>query len=255
MKEMRLLKSDEIEVRVADSKNGRVHLLLYINSRAAGALLDETYGRENWNLEYHEVAGQPYGRLSIYDEATQRWVYREDTGEEAKISADKSLASDILKRLVVRFGVSELYSTPAIYVEDDGYGCNGYKVSEIEYTEGRKISRLVLVNRFGKEMYRWSAEQPQNSPKSAPKTVTVKDFAKTIEEMTLYCREYYKECQKEHSDYCPWITDFVNYYKAKLGKGDWNGEFRYKEQLKRWIERKVKEREALAYKDNEVTVF
>lgn len=165
MKKIRTLKADEIEVRVGMEKDGKVSFLLYIDSRAATDLLDETYGMENWTIEYKDVAGQIYGRLTIFDEQSGRWVYREDTGSPAKIEKEKSLASDIVKRCIVRFGVTELYSAPKITLPDDGYGNTGYKVSEIKYDDNRNIIHLVIVNRFNKEVFRWDKDKI-NTPKS-----------------------------------------------------------------------------------------
>lgn len=167
MKKIRTLKAEEIEVRVGNVKDGKVSFLLYIDSRAATDLLDETYGMENWTIEYKDVAGQIYGRLSILDEQSGRWVYREDTGSPSKIEKEKSLASDIVKRCIVRFGVTELYSAPKIILTDDGYGNTGYKVSEIEYDNNRNIIHLVIVNRFNKEVFRWDKDKI-NNPKSKP---------------------------------------------------------------------------------------
>lgn len=155
MKRIRTLRADEIEVRAADrTQAGLVHYLLYIDSRAAVSLLDETYGMENWTIEYRDVAGEIYGRLSIYDEESGRWVFREDTGEESNISAAKGRSSDILKRCVARFGVSELYTSPAVYLES---GLKGLKVGEIRYDEGRRITGLKLIDRYGNEVYDWTA--------------------------------------------------------------------------------------------------
>ena len=166
MKKIRTLNPEEIELRVSHVKDGVANHLLFIGSRAATNLLDETYGMENWNLEYKEVNNTIYGRLSIWDEEYGRYVYREDTGEGANISKDKSLASDILKRLIVRFGVSELYTSPKIQIPDDGYGNSGYKVSEISYNENRQITHLVIVNRFNKEVFRWDKDQMSIKPLS-----------------------------------------------------------------------------------------
>ena len=44
MKKIRTLKANEIEVRTAMVKDGKASQLLYIDSRAATDLLDETYG-------------------------------------------------------------------------------------------------------------------------------------------------------------------------------------------------------------------
>lgn len=159
MKKIRTLNPEEIELRVSHVKDGMANHLLFIGSRAATNLLDETYGMENWNLEYKEVNNTIYGRLSIWDEEHKRYVYREDTGEEANISKDKSLASDILKRLIVRFGVSELYTSPKIRIPDDGYGNSGYRVSEINYNDNRQITHILIVNRFNKEVFRWDKDQ------------------------------------------------------------------------------------------------
>ena len=164
MKKIRTLKPDEIELRVSHVKDGVANHLLFICSRAATNLLDETYGMENWNLEYKEVNNTIYGRLSIWDEEHGRYVYREDTGEEANISKDKSLASDILKRLIVRFGVSELYTSPRIKIPDDGYGNSGYRVSEINYNDNRQITHLVILDRFNKEVFRWDKDQISIKP-------------------------------------------------------------------------------------------
>lgn len=168
MKKIRTLNPEEIELRVSHVKDGVANHLLFIGSRAATNLLDETYGMGNWNLEYKEVNNTIYGRLSIWDEEHGRYVYREDTGEEANISKDKSLASDILKRLIVRFGVSELYTAPRIQISDDGHGNSGYKVSEISYNENRQITHLVIVNRFNKEAFRWDKDQTSIKTLSNP---------------------------------------------------------------------------------------
>lgn len=159
MKKIRTLKAEEIEVRVQSVKNGKANMLLYINSRAATDLLDETYGMENWTIEYKEVAGQIYGKLSIWDNDNSRWIFREDTGSESNVEANKGLASDIVKRCIVRFGVTELYSSPKIQIDDDGYGNTGYKVTEITYDDRRNITHLVIANRFGKETFRWDANE------------------------------------------------------------------------------------------------
>lgn len=175
MKKIRTLKADEIEVRVGMEKDGKVSFLLYIDSRAATDLLDETYGMENWTIEYKDVAGQIYGRLTIFDEQSGRWVYREDTGSPAKIEKEKSLASDIVKRCIVRFGVTELYSAPKITLPDDGYGNTGYKVSEVEYDDNRNIIHLVIVNRFNNEVFRWDKDKINTPKTEQPKQPKAED--------------------------------------------------------------------------------
>ena len=158
----RTLKAEEIEVRVQSVKNGKANMLLYIDSRAVTKLLDETVGPMNWQTEFYEVNGQTIGKLGIWDSEKQQWIWKSDTGTESNIEAVKGLISDVYKRMISRWGVVELYSSPKIVLDDDGYGNTGYRVSEILYDSERNITHLVLVNRFGKEVFRWDeGQRPQ----------------------------------------------------------------------------------------------
>ena len=56
--EFRTLKANEIEVRPQSLKNGKAKMLLYIDSRAATELLDETVGNLNWQSDFYEVNGK-----------------------------------------------------------------------------------------------------------------------------------------------------------------------------------------------------
>lgn len=229
MKKIRTLKADEIECRPQSVKNNKATLLLYIDSRAATNLLDETYGMENWTIEYKDVAGQIYGRLSIYDTETNRWIYREDTGSPANIEKEKSLASDILKRTIVRFGVTELYNTPRVEIPDDGYGNSGYKVSEIEYNENREIIHLVITNRFGKEMFRWDiGNKPISQPTTQPTSTEVKkdNPVSNLDALIFFCK------QTKTADNEKELTKFYNYYKDKAN--NWKGIFLPEQMWQRW---------------------
>lgn len=239
MKKIRTLKAEEIEVRPQSIKNGKANMLLYINSRAATDLLDECYGMANWNLEYKDVAGQIYGRLSIYDEETNRWVYREDTGSAGNIEAEKSLASDVVKRCIVRFGVTELYSSPKIQIDDDGYGNTGYKVSEIEYNEDREIIHLVIVNRFNKEVFQWNKGDVTPIYKTVPKQAQnnhktdALDFV--IETDFDKLKNFFKTKQKsidgkEKEE----LVKFKEYYKKKLEDNSWKGDFNVENLWSKW---------------------
>lgn len=236
MKKIRTLKAEEIEVRPQSIKNGKANMLLYINSRAATDLLDECYGMANWNLEYKDVAGQIYGRLSIYDEETNRWVYREDTGSAGNIEAEKSLASDVVKRCIVRFGVTELYSSPKIQIDDDGYGNTGYKVTEINYDSNRNISHLVISNRFNKEVYRWdnnTAVQPTqfkqqvtNNTQEDLEWKEEKPNNKTI--LTEYCSQLTANGFPREQ-----VGNFFRYYEKK--SSTWAGKFDVERLWTNWI--------------------
>lgn len=236
MKKIRTLKAEEIEVRPQSIKNGKANMLLYINSRAATELLDECYGMANWNIEYKDVAGQIYGRLSIYDEETNRWVYREDTGSAGNIEAEKSLASDVVKRCIVRFGVTELYSSPKIQIDDDGYGNTGYKVTEINYDSNRNITHLVISNRFNKEVFRWdnnTAVQPTqfkqqvtNNTQEDLEWKEEKPNNKTI--LTEYCSQLTANGFPREQ-----VGNFFRYYEKK--SGTWAGKFDVERLWTNWI--------------------
>lgn len=203
---------------MADTSSTGVHMLLYITSRSATNLLDETYGPENYNIEYVDVSGQIYCKLSIWDEEHKRYVVRMDTGEEAKISADKSLASDALKRTIVRLGVTELYSGPAIYIPNDGYGNRGYKVSEIEYDSNRNITHIVIVNRFGKEVYRWDeGSKPQTIPTAAP-TAPTQDNAAVLKS---FCSSMKTQPGVDITD----LTGWFKFWNTKIENGEFTGTF------------------------------
>lgn len=236
MKKIRTLKAEEIEVRPQSNKNGKANMLLYINSRAASELLDETYGIENWTIEYKDVAGQIYGRLSVYDEERNRWVFKEDTGSESNVEKEKGLASDILKRCVVRFGVTELYSSPKIQWDDDGYGNSGYRVSEIEYDDRRNITHLVITNRFGKEQFRWDKESTQPTQfihKPKPQTTTDdlewKDETKDNKTLlTEFCT-----MKKQSGTDTAQLKKFYDYYVEKAN--GWKGTFDTERLYNKWV--------------------
>ena len=235
MKKIRTLRAEEIEVRTQSVKNNKANMLLYINSRSATDLLDETYGMENWMIEYKDVAGQIYGRLSVYDTETDRWVVREDTGSESNVEAEKGLASDILKRCIVRLGVTELYSSPKIQWEDDGYGNTGYKVTEIEYDDRRNITHLVIANRFGKEQFRWDRTQKIQMVQQVTNNtqedlewredVPVKDN-KTL--LTEFCGQMTNNGYDRHQ-----VGNFFRYYEKKCGT--WNGKFDVEKLFSNWM--------------------
>lgn len=232
MKKIRTLKAEEIEVRPQSIKNGKANMLLYINSRAATDLLDECYGMANWNLEYKDVAGQIYGRLTIYDEETDRWVYREDTGSAGNIEAEKSLASDVVKRCIVRFGVTELYSSPKIQIDDDGYGNMGYKVTEIEYDSNRNITHLVIANRFNKEVFRWdknATEQPSQY-KSKGYTQTQHNGKDNLTVLKEYCAQLTSN-GFDRSE----VGKFYRFYEKKAN--DWRGAFQVDKLYSAWLQK------------------
>ena len=231
----RTLKADEVEVRPQSIKNGKANMLLYIDSRCVTNLLDETVGCFNWQSEFYEVNGQTIGKLGIWDAEKEQWIWKSDVGTESNIEAEKGLISDTYKRLLSRWGVCELYSSPKIQIDDDGYGNTGYKVTEIEYDENRKITHLVIANRFNKEVFRWEkgSEATQYKPKS---------YAQTTQ-TDLEWKDETKDNLTVLTDYCSQVTangfdrsevgKFFRFYKDKCN--EWRGTFQVDKLFSAWM--------------------
>ena len=214
MNRPRTLYANEIDVRVQSVRNGKANMLLYIDSRAATDLLDETYGMENWTMEYKDVAGQIYGRLSVYDGENNRWIYREDTGSESNVEAQKGLSSDILKRCLVRYGVTELYSAPKIVLDDDGYGNIGYKVSHIAYNDKRDIVELTIANRFGKTVYNYCYPLEGNVSAEQANEPTLQPSTAIMDNLTVL-KNFCTATKGVEGVDISQLTKFFNFYKDK----------------------------------------
>ena len=228
-----LLTPEDIEVRVATTRNGKTTLLLFQDSRCAMRAVDKQFGNFGWQMDYKVVGDQIYGTLSIYDEEKDIWVAKSDTGDKSNISEDKGQSSDILKRCIVRWGYArELYTAPKIVVDDDGYGCSGYKVSEINYDGNRKIIHLVLVNRFGKEVFRWDegqrpqVTQVQQRVVAAPQNVQTDALDYVVEtEMDKLKKFYQSKFRTMSPEEQKIFTEFKDFYKNKIEKSGWKGNF------------------------------
>ena len=159
------LTPNQIEVRpTGTTPKGQCTLLLYIDSRCASNILDETVGALNWSIEYKPIGDKVFGRLSIYDEERNIWVPKEDTGSASDLEADKGLSSDILKRCLARWGCDYLYTAPKIKIQcPDTYYFNdkmtmSFSVRSIDYV-GKQISQLTIVDRFDNVVFDWTINQ------------------------------------------------------------------------------------------------
>lgn len=239
----RTLRADEIEVRPSHVKEGKANMLLYIDSRAVVSLLNETVGNMNWQSEFYGVNGQTIGRIGIYDEDRNLWVWKSDTGSESNIEAEKGLISDIYKRVMSRWGVCELYSAPKISVPDDGFGNSGYKVAEILYNDHREITHLVIVNRFGKEVFRWDADKQVQSQAStatmpAPKATTKKSTTDdNRDEIIQSIKDNANKVYRIEGTNKEQLRRFVDFYVVKIEKEGWKGTFDFDTLFKRWMDR------------------
>ena len=232
--EFRTLRADEIEVRPSHIKNSKANLLLYIDSRAVVSLLNETVGNLNWQSKFYEANGQMIGEIGIYDDERGIWIWKGDTGSESNIEANKGLISDIYKRALSRWGVNELYTSPRIEVPDDNYGNTGYKVAEIEYNENREIINLVIVNRFGKEVYRMDDKnKTQNSIQMEKQTLSCDKRNAVIQSIKDAANNKYQKGGVNLDE----LRKFVNFYTKKIEKDGWTGDFHFETHFTKWMSR------------------
>ena len=184
--EFRLLKADEIDCRVGSVTDKGVSLLLYKDARVDMRLLDEVVGCMNWKREHEIINGNLYCTVSIYNEATQQWVSKQDVGVESNTEKEKGQASDAFKRACFNWGIGrELYTSPFVWINlgqnEWRFGVGGKKqpaikfsVKEIAYKDG-KVSKLVIVDDKGVERYTYGvgrkAQQPAQQPATAPQAL------------------------------------------------------------------------------------
>lgn len=169
MKSIRLLRADEIDVRVAQVKETGCSLLLYKDARCDMNILDETFGMMNWQ-RYHS-RDNANCTVAIWDDLKKCWVSKEDTGTESNTEKEKGLASDSFKRACFNVGIGrELYTAPFMWVkaEDtkiydtgrkDKYGksvmgvSDTFTVEKITYNDRREIDGLSILNSKGKRVF------------------------------------------------------------------------------------------------------
>ena len=158
----RLLKENEIDVRISTINQKGASLLLYKDARCDMNILDETVGAMNWKREH--TRNNANCIVSLWDENKEEWVSKEDTGTESYTEKEKGLASDSFKRSCTNWGIGrELYTAPFIYVSADKmniYEKNGkyatydkFSVEKIAYDENRQITGIAIKNQKGERVF------------------------------------------------------------------------------------------------------
>lgn len=245
MENLRTLRADEVEVRIQSDKpdnNGNKKYLLYMDARAARRLLNERFGIYGWQLLYEHVNGQLFAKLGIKDPESGQWVWKMETGSESNIESEKGQVSDALKRAVVTLGWDELYSSPDIRF--NGYS-TGNRVQTIEYdTSNRRIIRLVIVDRYGKVVYNWAAnQQVQQQPVSAPiQANTAPQQPQQAQPQPQYSKEAIIENIKANAEIealrpgvnIGMLRKFVEYYTNRISNNGWNGSFDFSVMWQKW---------------------
>ena len=251
------LTPNQIEVRpTGTTPKGQCTLLLYIDSRCASNILDETVGAFNWSIEYKSIGDKVFGRLSIYDEERNIWVHKEDTGSASEFEADKGLSSDILKRCLARWGCDCLYTAPKIKIQcPENYYFNdkmtmSFSVKSIDYV-GKRISQLTIVDRFDNVVFDWTINQTAapvyNSGNTklymTPETHREVKISETMsnEERLIAFRDTNQGKYDEQT-----LNGFFNFYMRIDGKNNngrsvaanWEGYFNPEERFRFWLNKK-----------------
>lgn len=241
---LRFLTASEVEVRLQSDKpdkDGNKKYLLYMDARAARRLLNERFGIYGWQLLYEHVNGQLFAKLGIKDPESGQWVWKMETGNESTIEGEKGQVSDALKRAVVTLGWDELYSSPDIRF--NGYS-TGNRVQTIEYdTTNRRIIRLVIVDRYGKVVYNWAANQQPQQPVQAPiQPNTAPVTPQPVQQPQQYSKEALIENLRANANLeaslphanIAMLKKFVEYYTNRISNNGWNGNFDFSVMWQKW---------------------
>ena len=155
---IRELRADEIELRVGTCSGKGFSLLLYKDARCDMNMLDEVFGAMNWTRSHEVIDGKLCCTVSIWDEAKEQWIHKQDVGTESFTEKDKGVFSDSFKRACVNIGIGrELYTAPFIWVPADrckiiprgsAFTCRDtFEVIQISYDENRRINMLNIYDR------------------------------------------------------------------------------------------------------------
>lgn len=190
MVEIRNLRADEIECKVGVAKEKGVSLLLYKTARTDMAILDETFGAENWKCDYKEIKGNLFCTISIWSEEKKEWIEKMDCGVESAFGdKEKGESSDAFKRAGFRVGIGrELYTAPFIWikagdVDIDKISRGGkdvyttydkFEVKSISYDENGNIDQLDIIRSSDKHMVFSMGKKVVDKPTNTAMTADVK---------------------------------------------------------------------------------
>ena len=108
---------ESIDFRVQSvNKGGYATILAYKDARVDMNRLDEVVGAINWKREHKD--NNKTCVVSIWNDASNQWVNKEDVGTQRNTEAAKGLASDSFKRACFNWGIGrELYDYPLIQIK------------------------------------------------------------------------------------------------------------------------------------------
>lgn len=219
MIKFRNIRAEELEVRVADKKEGYMNVLVYKDSRVDMRILDETVGNDNWIVQYKREGDTLLCGIGIYVETHKAFIYKWAAGAESNYEKVKGEQSDALKRSGFVWGIGRaLYSAPKIRIPETNAKLS---VSKIEYSEEDKITDLQIVD--------WKGNVVFNFANGKVKPVEEADRVDTLK---VVCSEL-KGAGEDKSQ----LLKFFNYYQERCESFDsWNVKL-VRKLWGKWIER------------------
>ncbi|KAF5039053.1 hypothetical protein DSECCO2_547990 [anaerobic digester metagenome] len=201
MKEIRLLRADEIECRAQSVKSNGCVLLLYKDARTDMNLLDETFGNGNWQRTHEVINDNLFCNLDVWDMDKKCWVRKQDVGVESNTEKEKGQASDAFKRAGFNVGIGrELYTAPFIWInltEEEVDNSRGkpalsfkvkFKVSHITYNDKREISELEIKDQDGKVRFSMGTKTKAEQPRARPPKSEIDGDLKQAKEAISKCK-------------------------------------------------------------------
>ena len=163
---VRLLRADEIEVRISQINERGVSLLIFKDARADIRLLNETFGPFGWRRSHQLIGNSLFCTVEVLDKETGIWVAKQDVGTSGTTEPEKTAASDSFKRACTCWSLGvELYSSPRIYIPSDRVKIHKqgeryvtyeqFHVDKIEYSEEREITYLRIMNSSNVVVFEW----------------------------------------------------------------------------------------------------
>lgn len=224
MKYIRLLKANEIDVRVQMVNQNYISVLLYKDARVDMKILDETFGPMNWQRHHDVINNNLFCTVSIYDEDKKQWISKQDVGIPSYTQAEKGEASDSFKRACINIGIGrELYSAPGIFITPQQgevtQNKNKYQtrskfyVKEIEYDDKREIAYLVIVDGKGNQRYSWG-RKTQAQPTVANNKPTNASNNNSIDQQRIDLAKMLKAKQVPMDTFMNWLKR--EYHVEKL---------------------------------------
>lgn len=209
MIKFRNIRADELEVRVAEKKDGYMNVLVYKDSRVDMRILDETVGNDGWIVQYKREGDTLLCGIGIYVEKHKAFIYKWAAGAESNYEKVKGEQSDALKRSGFVWGIGRaLYSAPKIRIPETN---SKLSVSKIEYSEDDKITDLEIVDRKGNVVFNYVDGRivPIQEINRADVLKAVCSEFKEAGENTEQLKKFYYYYQERCENFDTWNTNLV----------------------------------------------